>query len=81
MGKVRELKQEDGKGIWLCGGGELAGALFAEIDELVVELAPMAIGSGTPLFGQKQPFDPTFFTLTDSTIMDSGTVFLTYARK
>ncbi|MEU6768081.1 dihydrofolate reductase family protein [Streptomyces sp. NPDC046853] len=78
---VRELKQEDGKDIWLCGGGELAGALYAEIDQLVVKLAPMTIGSGTPLFGQKRPFDPAYFTVTDSTIMDSGTIFLTYARK
>ncbi|MGW7067192.1 dihydrofolate reductase family protein [Streptomyces sp. NPDC054855] len=78
---VRELKQEDGLDIWLCGGGELAGVLFSEIDQLVVKLAPMAIGSGTPLFGQKRPFDPTFFTLADSKIMESGTIFLTYAKK
>ncbi|MWA08215.1 dihydrofolate reductase family protein [Streptomyces sp. BA2] len=76
-----ELKQEDGKDIWLCGGGELAGVLFSEIDQLVVKLAPMAIGSGTPLFGEKRPFDPTLFALADSKIMESGTIFLTYAKK
>ncbi|MBT2401114.1 hypothetical protein [Streptomyces sp. ISL-100] len=34
---VRELKLEEGTGlgIWLCGGGKLAGALLPEIDELV----------------------------------------------
>ncbi|MCG6499336.1 dihydrofolate reductase family protein [Kitasatospora sp. A2-31] len=28
LAKVRELKAHDGKGIWLVGGGELAGALY-----------------------------------------------------
>jgi dihydrofolate reductase len=43
---VRERKRGDGKDIWLCGGGKLAGALRPEIDELVVELHPVAVGSG-----------------------------------
>lgn len=81
VARVRELKEGDGKDIWLCGGGELAGVLFAEIDQLIVKLAPMAIGSGVPLFGHQRPFDPTFFTLTDSKVMDSGTIFLTYDKK
>ncbi|GAA3989240.1 dihydrofolate reductase family protein [Streptomyces marokkonensis] len=81
VAKVRELKQEDGKGIWLCGGGELAGALYSEIDQLIVKLAPMTVGSGTPLFGQKTSFDPAFFTLTDSKILESGTIFLTYTKR
>ena len=37
---VRELKRRDGLGIWLCGGGTLANALRAEIDELVVNCTP-----------------------------------------
>ncbi|MEV1085914.1 dihydrofolate reductase family protein [Streptomyces sp. NPDC050211] len=81
VAKVRELKQEEGKGIWLCGGGELARALYSEIDQLIVKLAPMTVGAGTPLFGQKASFDPAFFTLTDSRILGSGTIFLTYAKK
>lgn len=31
---VRDLKQEDGAGVWLAGGGRLAGALLSEIDRL-----------------------------------------------
>jgi dihydrofolate reductase len=81
LAKVRELKREDGKDIWLCGGGELAGVLYSEIDQLIVKLAPMTVGSGTPLFGRTTPFHPAFFTLTDSKILKSGTVFLTYAKK
>ncbi|MDG4864220.1 dihydrofolate reductase family protein [Streptomyces sp. T-3] len=80
VAKVRELKQEDGKDIWLCGGGELAGVLYSEIDRLIVKIAPLTVGSGTPLFGQKTPFDPTPFTLADSKILESGTMFLTYEK-
>lgn len=48
---TRALKQQDGLGIWLCGGGELAGALLPEIDRLVLKRHPVVLGSGIPLFG------------------------------
>lgn len=78
--KVRELKQQAGKGIWLVGGAALAGSLFGEIDELVVKLNPIAIGTGIPIFGRDLAFDVTHFRLADHKVLPGGTVFLTYAR-
>ncbi|MER7723144.1 dihydrofolate reductase family protein [Streptomyces sp. NPDC096323] len=80
VARVRELKQEDGKDIWLGGGGELAASLCTEIDTLIVKLSPMTIGAGIPLFSHKAAFDPTAWTLTDHKVLDSGAAFLTYER-
>ncbi|MGW1990810.1 dihydrofolate reductase family protein [Embleya sp. NPDC001921] len=80
VAKVRELKREDGKDIWLVGGGELAGALYTEIDRLIVKLGPLTIGTGIPLLGRTADFDPRVWNLTDHTVLDSGAAFLTYTR-
>lgn len=77
---VRRLKEEDGKGIWLVGGAELAGALYPEIDELILKVNPVTIGAGIPLFGTKAQAGVRRFTLTDSTVLAQGTAFLTYTR-
>ena len=47
---VRSLKQEDGLDIWLCGGARLAGALYSEINEIVLKVNPVVLGTGIPLF-------------------------------
>lgn len=78
---VRQLKKQDGKDIWLIGGAELAGALYSEIDGLIVKLSPMTIGTGIPLFSHKAAFDPCGWELTDHTVLKSGAVFLAYARR
>lgn len=75
---VRELKQEHGLGIWLAGGGELAGTLFGEIDELIVKVYPVVVGSGVPLFDAD--LTPTRFELTASTLLDSGTAIMRYTK-
>lgn len=76
---VRDLKQRDGKGIWLVGGGALAGTLIDEIDELVLKLSPLSVGSGVGLFGGA-PFEPRQWTLREHVALDSGVLFLTYDR-
>lgn len=78
--RVKELKQEEGKDIWLVGGAELAGALYSEIDTLIVKLSPITIGTGIPLFSRKATFDPGGWTLTDHKVLGSGVAFLTYDR-
>lgn len=59
---VRSLKKEEGKDIWLCGGGRLAGSLLTELDELIIKSYPVIAGGGTPMFDG--PFDPTRFSVT-----------------
>lgn len=78
VGRVRELKTEEGKGIWLCGGGNLAYQLLPEIDRLVLKLYPIVIGSGIPLFAGE--FHPYHFALTDRTVYGNGVALLTYTQ-
>ncbi|MGC2999797.1 dihydrofolate reductase family protein [Streptomyces sp. G35A] len=77
---VRELKQEDGKDIWLIGGAELANALYPEIDQLILKVGSLTIGAGIPLFSHKATFEPRRWELTHHTVLKSGALFLTYAR-
>lgn len=79
VGKVRELKAEDGElGIYLCGGSQLAGELLGEIDELVVKTYPQVYGSGMPMFGAG--FSVTDFTLESVRMFGNGVLVRTYAR-
>lgn len=49
---VRDLKQQEGKGICVMGGGVLAKSLFEAkvIDEIGFNIHPVLLGSGIPLF-------------------------------
>ncbi|GAA3510758.1 dihydrofolate reductase [Streptosporangium album] len=78
-GRIRELKTGDGKDIYLMGGARLAGTLLPEIDALVIKLYPVVGGAGIPLF--TADFAPTYFTLTGTRALESGTVILTYDKK
>lgn len=75
---VRELKSQPGMGIWLCGGGQLADRLMPEIDELVLKLYPLVVGSGTPLFASE--FHPHAFVMTDHRSYDSGVALMSYRK-
>ncbi|MBQ0893974.1 dihydrofolate reductase family protein [Micromonospora sp. U56] len=73
---VRELKRRDGGDIWLAGGGQLAGQLLPEVDELVVKLNPFLVGRGVPIVDRE--FDPRRFRLVETRPFDSGVVVLRY---
>lgn len=77
---VRDLKRQDGKDIWLIGGAALAGALYHQIDRLILKVGALTIGTGIPLFSRDATFDPRAWRLTDHTVLDSGAAFLTYDR-
>ncbi|MGK8521602.1 dihydrofolate reductase family protein [Nocardia asteroides] len=70
VGLVRELKRQDGMDIWLAGGGKLAAALSAEIDELVVKSYPVVAGAGVPGFAGE--FRPTLFRPTERVEFGNG---------
>jgi dihydrofolate reductase len=76
---VRTLKSEPGPDLWLCGGGALAGALWPEVDELIVKLNPVTAGQGIKL--ADRDFDPTRLTLISATPTEDGVVLLHYTRQ
>lgn len=49
---TQDLKKRDGKNIWIMGGGELISHFINEslIDEIIVTIAPVLLGSGINLF-------------------------------
>lgn len=74
---VRELKQREGKGICVMGGGELACSLLRAgvVDEVGINVHPLLLGSGARLFGDagRVPMD-----LIDSRVIDGGCVLSRY---
>ncbi|MDP9846111.1 hypothetical protein [Streptosporangium lutulentum] len=76
MGLVRDLKQRDGTGIRLCGGGKPAARLLGEIDEPVIKRNPIVLG--ITLFDG--PFAPSPFTLTATRSFDGGVAITTYVK-
>lgn len=49
---VKNLKQTDGKDIWIVGGGELLHDFIEQglVDEWIITIAPTILGDGIPLF-------------------------------
>lgn len=80
---VRGLKADEGKDIWLCGGGALAGSLRDEIDEIHLKLHPIVLGRGAPLFDSPDA-DPQQLERYDRVLtqtFDSGVTLLIYRRR
>lgn len=75
---IQRLKQAEGAGIWLCGGGQLATSVADEIDRLVLKVNPLLLGDGRPLFAGA--YRPREFQLERSTAFQSGVVINEYER-
>ena len=78
---LRQLKEESGKDICIMGGGELGASLLNAdlIDELGVNIHPVLLGTGVPLFpGLSRQVD---LELIDSKVFKTGCVALTYRVK
>jgi dihydrofolate reductase len=78
---VRELKGKKGKGIVVFGGGELAKSLFETdlIDEVVLNIHPVLLGSGIPLFHHmKRQIN---LELVDCRVLKGGYLAVTYRVK
>ena len=78
---IKKLKEENGKDIWLCGGGNLATQALQNklIDELIIKLNPVLFGSGIPLFNDS--IDYTTLNLTKTKQYDCGILLLNYEIK
>ncbi|PCE16074.1 deaminase [Microbacterium sp. SZ1] len=78
VSRIRELKAEEGLGIYLVGGAGLAGVLLEEIDRLIVKKYPVIAGSGIPMFDHG--FQPTHLHLDRARTFDNGCAVLEYTR-
>ena len=75
---VSALREQDGKDIWLMGGGGLFRSLLEArlVDAVEVALVPVLLGAGIPLL--PGPFGQFDLALTSSKALGSGLVMLTY---
>ena len=75
---VRQIKNQQGKDIWLFGGASLTTLLLNLdlVDEISLAVHPIILGSGKPLFSNIK--ERTLLTLTDTKTYSSGLVSLNY---
>jgi dihydrofolate reductase len=77
---VLDLKQEDGKDIWLVGGGQI-NTLMAKhnlIDEMILTYIPLILGSGISLFDGEMPMQG--FMLHETRTFFNGIIQSTYRK-
>lgn len=76
---IAKLKSEEGRDIWLFGGGELFRSLLelGLVDRIEVAVVPVLLGSGTPLLPGE--YNKTKLQLVNSKLYDkTGTLALEY---
>lgn len=77
---VQALREEEGKDIWLFGGGALFRSLAEEgfVDTVEVAIIPIVLGGGIPLIAE--PSTRITLTLKEHTVYKkTGTIWLVYA--
>ncbi|MFE4898485.1 dihydrofolate reductase family protein [Peribacillus butanolivorans] len=54
---TKKLKEQEGSKIWMIGGSSILDAFIKEnlIDEYIITVTPHILGSGIPLFKEKNP--------------------------
>ena len=77
---TQQIKSQDGKNIWLIGGGKLIALLFDAglIDEMQICIMPIVIGDGVPLFNL--PIREQTVRLTEMQDYENGAVLLKYQK-
>jgi dihydrofolate reductase len=80
QGLAEEIRQNQGKDIWLMGGGEMARDFLKAdlVDELHLGVVPVLLGEGLPLF--PGGFPQRNFELIENKSFSRGLVSLKYRR-
>ncbi|MBD1942210.1 dihydrofolate reductase [Coleofasciculus sp. FACHB-712] len=75
---VEQLRQVEGKNIWLVGGSQLTHELMSNnlVDELILSIHPIVLGEGIPLF--EHGTNPQCLNFTKCQTYSSGLVQLSY---
>lgn len=79
---VRSLREREGRGVYLCGGGRLAARLLEDdlIDEIVLKLNPVIAGVGIPVVADMER--STALTLVDHEVhCETGVIVIRYRVK
>lgn len=78
---IRQLKSENGKNLYCDGGAEIIHELLLNdlVDEFIISVIPVLVGSGTRLFKDGRPLQK--LELVDTKQFDTGLIQLHYRRK
>lgn len=77
---ISDLRNQEGKDIWLVGGGELISMLLAAdlIDEMQICYVPIVLGKGIPLFPEQNK--ESKWKIREAKIYDSGILKADYQK-
>lgn len=77
---IRRLREEAGRGVWICGGAGIVRPLVAEdlIDVYHISVIPTILGEGIPLFAPQERTIPLHLERTESS---NGITGLIYRRR